>query len=476
MEPGGGTSCRRRSRPASRRVRRRPSPRRDRRHLDGRLRRARPRARAPGTLLRRRRPLGCALARRRAETPAGAFDDAEDFARHDVLALARARRRPLGGTPVWIDVGRAIPSSPPTVSSRGCFGPHGQPVQFHSWPGGHEGRYWWAHEPAYLAFYAAALARASTLRRMVEAARPKPPVPVWRWSHLVDHPVLRGDPLLRAADAVWQGLRIAAWIAEYGAPQAAPEAGVTRIAAGLSRLRASDEAVAEAIATVQAGLAARRARPRLPLPLRGARRPAQRRRSRRCTPSSRRGTHRLRRRGRRRRRPRARAGPGALRLGGVAAGGRRDRDVPRGRVRRRRGVAVTGFPELDEPDLVAVCVDFSTFPATPVRRAAERARARPPARRRHRLRRAARAADAARRRSRRPRGARRRLAPLRPGARPSSRRAARRSAARRSSPRRRTTSSTSSPASRRSSGCAATSRRSRRSCRRSRSTGSWSGS
>ncbi|HSS75119.1 MAG TPA: hypothetical protein VLV54_00070, partial [Thermoanaerobaculia bacterium] len=29
------------------------------------------------------------------------------------------------------------------------------------------------------------------------------------------------------------------------------------------------------------------------------------------------------------------------------------------------GVAVTGFPELDEPDLVAVCVDFTTFPASP---------------------------------------------------------------------------------------------------------------
>ena len=27
------------------------------------------------------------------------------------------------------------------------------------------------------------------------------------------------------------------------------------------------------------------------------------------------------------------------------------------------GIAVTGFPELDEPDLVSVCVDFTTFPA-----------------------------------------------------------------------------------------------------------------
>lgn len=29
------------------------------------------------------------------------------------------------------------------------------------------------------------------------------------------------------------------------------------------------------------------------------------------------------------------------------------------------GIAITGFPELGEPDLVAVCVDFSTFPAAP---------------------------------------------------------------------------------------------------------------
>jgi small ligand-binding sensory domain FIST len=29
------------------------------------------------------------------------------------------------------------------------------------------------------------------------------------------------------------------------------------------------------------------------------------------------------------------------------------------------GIAITGFPELDEPDLVAVCVDFATFPAAP---------------------------------------------------------------------------------------------------------------
>src|SRR5262249_53986437 len=37
------------------------------------------------------------------DTPAGAFDDAEDFARHDVVHLASYR------IPVWIDVGTADP-------------------------------------------------------------------------------------------------------------------------------------------------------------------------------------------------------------------------------------------------------------------------------------------------------------------------------------------------------------------------------
>ena len=39
-----------------------------------------------------------------ADTPSGAFDDAQDFARHDVIRFARARG--LYRSPVWIDVGR----------------------------------------------------------------------------------------------------------------------------------------------------------------------------------------------------------------------------------------------------------------------------------------------------------------------------------------------------------------------------------
>jgi hypothetical protein len=52
---------------------------------------------------------------------------------------------------------------------------------------------------------------------MVVAARPKPPVPLWRWaawSVILVFAVLLFYVLLAP---VWQGLRIAAWIAEFRA-------------------------------------------------------------------------------------------------------------------------------------------------------------------------------------------------------------------------------------------------------------------
>lgn len=98
-----------------------------------------------------------ALWRSGGETPAGAFDDAADFERHDVLALARARRRPLGRARVWIDAGRDDPFFSADRELAGILRARGQPVQFHSGSGGHSHSYWWPREPAYLAFYAAAL-------------------------------------------------------------------------------------------------------------------------------------------------------------------------------------------------------------------------------------------------------------------------------------------------------------------------------
>jgi S-formylglutathione hydrolase FrmB len=100
-----------------------------------------------------------ALWRSGGETPPGAFDDAADFRRHDVLALAGARRRPLGAAHVWIDAGRADPFFEADRELAATLRRAGQPVEFHTGAGGHEHSYWWAHEPSYLAFYAAALAR-----------------------------------------------------------------------------------------------------------------------------------------------------------------------------------------------------------------------------------------------------------------------------------------------------------------------------
>ncbi len=91
------------------------------------------------------------------ESAAGAFDDAEDFARHDVIAAARAGALSRG-IPVWIDVGTQDPFRSADTLLAGLLRTHGQPVAFHVWPGGHDGAYWNSHWGGYLAFYAGALA------------------------------------------------------------------------------------------------------------------------------------------------------------------------------------------------------------------------------------------------------------------------------------------------------------------------------
>jgi S-formylglutathione hydrolase FrmB len=84
---------------------------------------------------------------RAADTPAGAFDDAQDFARHDVVRLARYR------VPVWIDVGADDPfRAADTSLARRVH------AIFHIWPGGHDPGYWRRHTGAYLRFYADACA------------------------------------------------------------------------------------------------------------------------------------------------------------------------------------------------------------------------------------------------------------------------------------------------------------------------------
>jgi fermentation-respiration switch protein FrsA (DUF1100 family) len=97
------------------------------------------------------------------ESAPGAFGDAADFTRHDVIAPARRQgRRPWGRAALWLDGGDADPFHEADLAFARALG-----IPLHIWPGGHDARYWAAHYRDYLRFYAQALA----------ACRRSPPSP-----------------------------------------------------------------------------------------------------------------------------------------------------------------------------------------------------------------------------------------------------------------------------------------------------------
>jgi len=95
-----------------------------------------------------------ALWQRSADTAPGAFDDAADFARNDLIRLARARgRTPWGTARLWLDGGTADPFRPADERFASALG-----IRMRHWAGGHTGAYWQRHYQRYLRFYADALA------------------------------------------------------------------------------------------------------------------------------------------------------------------------------------------------------------------------------------------------------------------------------------------------------------------------------
>jgi S-formylglutathione hydrolase FrmB len=86
------------------------------------------------------------------DTAAGAFDDAADFGRHDLIALARAAR--LYRVPVWLDIGRDDPFFRANTELAQELVARGTSVSLHIHGGGHSG--WAARMPEYLRFYAGA--------------------------------------------------------------------------------------------------------------------------------------------------------------------------------------------------------------------------------------------------------------------------------------------------------------------------------
>ena len=99
-----------------------------------------------------------ALWTRGADTPAGAFDDAADFARHDVLRYARTAASPYSGLLVWLDVGALDPFRTADSTLAATLRRRGARVTFHLGPGNHTRSYWNGHMAQYLRFYASALA------------------------------------------------------------------------------------------------------------------------------------------------------------------------------------------------------------------------------------------------------------------------------------------------------------------------------
>jgi hypothetical protein len=79
-----------------------------------------------------------------AATPAGAFDDAADWAHFDLIG-----HPPHYTAPVWMDVGLSDPFHNADVALA-----HKIHAQLHVWPGGHTGSYWRAHMAQYFRFYA----------------------------------------------------------------------------------------------------------------------------------------------------------------------------------------------------------------------------------------------------------------------------------------------------------------------------------
>lgn len=92
------------------------------------------------------------------EAAPGAFDDADDFARNDLIALADATDPgPYAGLRLWLDAGEDDPFlSGDEAFEEAVRAAGGRPVVKRS-PGGHDNDYWNANWDEYFQFYAHAL-------------------------------------------------------------------------------------------------------------------------------------------------------------------------------------------------------------------------------------------------------------------------------------------------------------------------------
>jgi S-formylglutathione hydrolase FrmB len=84
------------------------------------------------------------------QTAPGAFDDAADFRRHDVIRAAR--NGVFKGMPLWLDAGTRDPFRPGHAAFAAAAAAAHTKLVRRTWPGGHDGAYWNAHWRSYLRF------------------------------------------------------------------------------------------------------------------------------------------------------------------------------------------------------------------------------------------------------------------------------------------------------------------------------------
>ena len=80
-----------------------------------------------------------------AQTPEGAFDDAADFAEHDVLGAATADPAALHGTPLYLAVGEDDPFLQTTTELASALQRGQSRVLLRIAPGGHDAEFWDGH-------------------------------------------------------------------------------------------------------------------------------------------------------------------------------------------------------------------------------------------------------------------------------------------------------------------------------------------
>jgi S-formylglutathione hydrolase FrmB len=92
------------------------------------------------------------------ETAPGAFEDLEDFERNDVVGTVQADPDAFGAIPIWNDYGDEDPFRGYNEGFVQALEAGEAELTTHIWPGIHKQPYWDDHFPAYLRFYANALA------------------------------------------------------------------------------------------------------------------------------------------------------------------------------------------------------------------------------------------------------------------------------------------------------------------------------